>query len=245
MELMFQKSLVEKIFTCHNVFQNFTDDPNWGRIPFEIGIHSFKDYLNVEMTQIYQQDAILEVCKQINFLNFHKVGEIGGSPFVHAKTLHDKYSHLRFLLSDRHEVYYKTIQELEIFRNTEFFTFDTFSENYSRFIDCDLIMLWGVDLFYSDPQLIKLLKFISANNIKLLIGSRSVEYLKYSPKHNLRRIPVTNFLKRIIERDNSLQTKFVTSVYRSSVYFRKLSQVVRVNHTDLGDFGTYRVHVFE
>jgi hypothetical protein len=245
MELMFQNSLFEKIFTCHNAFQNFTDDPNWGKIPFEIGINSFKDYINVEMKQVYQRDAILGVCKQINFLNFQRVGEIGGSPFVHAKVLHDRYSHLTFLLSDRHEVLYKTIQELEIFQNTEFFTFDIFTGNYSRFIDCDLIMLWGVDLFYSDPQLIKFLKFIRTNKIKLLIGSRSVEYLKYSPKHILRRIPGASFLLRIIGRDNSPQTKFMTSVYRSSIYFRKLSQVARVNHADLGDFGIYRVHVFE
>lgn len=244
MELFFQKSLMGRLFTRNNAFLTRTNDPSWSQIPSEIGIDSFEDYRILQNKQMYQRESMLEVCEQLDFFKFSRIGEIGGSPFIQAKTLQERYPHLSFLLSDRHEVFYNSIQSINIFRNANFFTFNAFTDNLECFSDCDLLMLWGVDLFYDDHHLIELLKFAKENAIKVLISSRSVEHIKYSPKRILKMIPGTSFVVRAIRKNNFSTAQFVTGVYRSALYYRKLSQVANVAHKDFGRHNIYRVHLF-
>jgi hypothetical protein len=230
-------------FRHGNLFVNSTFDSNWGQIPFDIGINSIDDYGAIEATQRYQAEVMNHLCSLIDFRHFSLVGEIGGSPFVQAKTLLNRFPHLEARLTDRHDVYWKSIQRLGIFNNTTFFSFDALVDDYSVFKDCDVLMLWGVDLFYSDTQLIELFRFAKSNRIRIVIGSRSVEHLKKSPKRILRSVPLIHFLVTRFGGSKSGSIKKFTSVYRTSKYFGRLCKLAGVGHVDLGTHSVYRVHI--
>ena len=95
MELFFQKSLMGRLFTRNNAFLTSTNNPSWSQIPSEIGIDSFEDYIMLQNKQMYQRESMLEVCEQLDFFKFSRIGEIGGSPFIQAKTLQERYPHSR------------------------------------------------------------------------------------------------------------------------------------------------------
>lgn len=236
-------SLFGRFYVWNNAFPNRSADPNWGKIPSDIGINTSVDYQEVERSQKFQTDLMQFLFTKINFANYNVIGEIGGSPFVQSKFLLNNYPHLKALLTDRHEVYWRSISRLNLISNAEFATFDANLDDFEYFKKCDFLWMWGVDLFMDDSRLIKLLDFAKQNGIGILIGSAAVEHLKYSPKKIISRIRFLRTLNQILNNKKQI-AEFETSVYRSAHYFSRLGRRAEVSHFDLGAISKYRIHCF-
>lgn len=233
-----------RIYSRINLLQNYTNDPNWGNIDPSIDISTRQDYTRREIIHAYQVEFLPELFKIVEFANFSFLGEIGGSPFVQSKFALDSFPNLKALLTDRHEVYWQSIAKLQIFPRTEFDTFDALKDDLSLFEECDILWMWGVDLFYDDNRLLKLFEFAKKHEIKLIIGSHSVEHLKYSPKRILLNGKTVKNRFEELRKNTQYPIAHLTSVYRTSHYYRRLSKLVNVSHSDLGTHNSYRVHVF-
>lgn len=198
--------------------------------PRNIGIFDKNDYERLIENQSYQIGAIDSLLEFFRTLNFEKFGEIGGIPFIHAQYLLSKFQNKSAVLTDRSDVYLQPFRELNLIPNASFEVYDLHSSNLQIFIDCQFIMLWGVDLFYSDTELKLLFQFCRTNGIKLLMGSRNVENWKWE----IRRM--TTLWKVFTPPKGTY-----TGAYRSRAYFRKLAQTCNLETSDLGHHSIYRV----
>ncbi len=237
-------SFFGKCYSRINLLQNYTNNPDWGKVDSSIDINSQEDYKRKELIHAYQVEFLPELFEKVEFSSFSYLGEIGGSPFVQSKFALNTFPNLKALLTDRHEVYWQSIAKLEILPRTKFDTFDALTDDLSLFEECDILWMWGVDLFYDDERLLNLFDFVKKHEIKLVIGSHSVEHLKYSPKRILFNGKTAKNRLREVRRNTNQPVSHLTGVYRTSHYYRRLSKLVNVSHSDLGTHNSYRVHIF-
>ena len=205
----------------------------------------------------HQIKAALHLMQVIDLTSFNCIGEIGGVPFRQLITILNSNPQLRSLATDfDHNSLSIFSRELSNFRNSGannnnklpfiefariseqvvFKNFDLTRENLDLFMDCDIIMMWGVDYGLGDSELRKLLEFIKVNGITLIVGTLTPIRTSTLLMEKLK----TSSILRKLFRKNKIKLR-LHGYFRTSRYFKKLASELELNSTTIFTTNWYTV----
>jgi hypothetical protein len=198
----------------------------------------------------HQIKAALELMQVFDFASYSHIGEIGGVPFRQLITILNSNPHLNFLATD-FDLKSLTIfsNELSKFKNLEsinnnekskiiefarisqqgkFEHFDLIRSDLDLFVNCDIVMMWGVDYALEDSELRKLFSFIKANNSTLIVGTIIPMSFAVFLLEKLKR---NDFLRKLFGK-NKIKLR-LHGYFRSIRYFKELAGEYDLNSTTL------------
>lgn len=232
------------IYNHFNLLPNYIDLKNHEKELFYLDRESpngfFKNpnkskYKKLFEFNINKRNAAEFLIKNFNFNEINYFGEIGGLPFFQAKVIKDKYSHLKTILTDNDEINLHILKEANIFKKSNLKCFDFRKDNLDLFIDCDLLILWGVDYLMNDIEISKLLSFSKKNSIKLIFATINVNssFLYYL------KLFCATYLKYI---HNHSRYKLI-GYTRTQRYFLRLIDIHNLHIQKVISFGNYRFFI--
>ncbi len=247
-------SIFSWYFCFHNLFPSYTNatDTEGVQNSYEWSQDREKQFakspdldINFRFTfyeNLNKIKSALRLLESFDFPKNGKIGTIGDSPFVQSIVINDYLNSgfvgetgrgVDFLLTEFETVSLMYGEKLKL-KNTEFAEFNLNSDSLELFIDCDIILMWGVDCVVEDSKLLKLFEFCRRNKKILVIASINVERLKFSWK----RILLLRALKKTIlnPRLGNLH-----AFLRSQKYFERLCSSVGLKCKVLFADETYRV----
>lgn len=111
---------------------------------------------------------------QFDFTPFHRLGDIGGVPFLQAMVILDHHPHLAATLTDYDGASVAILAELEIFssdRPRSFSQLDLEKGDFSALDGCDVLTMWAVDYALSDKALSDLFHYVAQTRATLLLAA--------------------------------------------------------------------------
>ena len=187
--------------------------------------------------------SAFNLCKNFDFSNFSKLGDVGGVPFYQASVIHDINPHLEFLLTDYDHKSCETLKNLPRYSTFEIKRFDAMKDDWSFFNNCDILTMWGVDCVINDSDLVELFSYIKNSKKTLIIASINIDpkffnyqlykTISYSIK------TLAKFLNFLFGRSRPVRKH---ATLRNENYFRKLSKIVDVKLETIQVDDLYRIY---
>lgn len=193
--------------------------------------------LRLLMYQEYRKiQSALNLLRKFDFSNVSKIGAIGDAPFIQSIVVIDKISSekkISFLLTDFESISINFGKQLGL-DNVNFAKFDLNSDSLDLFLECDVILMWGVDCLVEDATLLRLFDFCVKKKIALIIASINCEDQKLNWKRILR-------LQKLKHKFSKRKFGNLHAYYRTQKYFERLCLSLNVKSQVLFVDRIYRV----
>lgn len=195
--------------------------------------------LRLAMYENYKKiGSALNLLEVFDFSDVSNIGAIGDAPFIHSLVIKDILSienrnPIKLLLTDFESVSVEFGNRLDL-KDTDFVKFDLNQDSLDLLLECDLILMWGVDCYVEDSTLLRLFDFCHSKKKTLILGSINCEDIKF----NWKRILLLSNLKNKILKHNLGK---LHAFYRTQKYFERLCLSGNVKSEVLFADDIYRV----
>jgi len=164
--------------------------------------------------------SAVEFTDRTDLSGFKKLGDIGGAPFVQALVILDRNPSMTAWLTDYDTASIAALRQTPIFAEYELGVFDAREGDLSRFDDCDLITMWGVDYALSDQELGRIVAYCARKGKKLVIGAVRVSR-RVAIRTRLRQSALGRSFYQFVRRRAPRPVR-LHGVLRSDAYLRNL-----------------------
>jgi len=184
---------------------------------------TYINYLKMILKDSTKISSTLEICKNFNFSKYNIICDIGGVPFIQAWVIGQLNPNLKFILTDYDSDSVKQHSLCPPLPGIEcsFLTLNVITSDFSKFQDCDLVTMWGVDYALDDNTLIRLFNYLNQNNISMLMAT-------FNTEHGM----IRNIWNRIRGELEIIKNKArMHGILRNEKYIKKLCEIsdVRLN----------------